>query len=320
MSDDDDEDDEPTLSYTHAEIQQMREPVVRPEDFVNFGNCGTPAGMVGSRNEARMVLVGVCGDIDESELELVDVEELGPSDHGPSFDHEVADVPLSRAANGWSPAQPEFAAPPLPIEAPIDELDAFEAKLVRRRRSTFAALAIGLVVLALIVIGVVFDGDADAPAAATTETREPVEAAPIIEPESEPEPEPDADAELAPEPIAEPELGQGREPVPVPPSPTVVEEPDKKRGKSKPRTPAHQTSKCASERSFADNAKSMGDWALLEKHTRSSKCWKDKNRHRALRMDALFQLGRLRECVKLGGTSRNKVVKSKRDRCKEAQK
>ena len=55
--------DEPTQSYSQEQIDKMRshaefEPECRPEDFLAFGDAGTPQGMVGSRNAACFLVVG----------------------------------------------------------------------------------------------------------------------------------------------------------------------------------------------------------------------------------------------------------------------
>ncbi|PRP92865.1 hypothetical protein ENSA5_46640 [Enhygromyxa salina] len=138
----------------------------------------------------------------------------------------------------------------------------------------------------------------------------------IVAPPVEPLPEDVAEdvakeaAEGAVEPLVE-DVAEGVDgdawvdPTPTPPSPGVVEI-----GPAEVKIrPAHATQFCKTTRAKANAALKHGKWRKLESLTRESSCWKASWEARVLRMNAMFELGRLTECRRLGEGKDHEEIK-----------
>lgn len=291
------EDDESTQTYTQSELELMRSdvhvPVVRLEDFAEAGNRGTPAGMVGSRNEACLLIVGVCGEghvetvglparSAESELDEAETPEQAEASVEERFD----DSPIARE---WAPAQAEPSA---------DEPAEGEGEGEGERAVPWQWLLVpAAALLAVVVVLAIRRGGPPEPPPAPDESRaKEVEVA-----EAEP-------VELGPR---QPDLGASTElvEVPVPAAAAPSESP-------KP----HKTLACRRARADAEHAHGAGNWSLVKSLTKRRECWGDNNARKALRMSAMFELSELEACVKLGRGSGNRKVAVMRKRCELAQK
>ena len=80
-------------------------------------------------------------------------------------------------------------------------------------------------------------------------------------------------------------------------------------GPSLKKIPASQTPHCATQRERADVALRDGEWRELNELSRETKCWSPRRKARALRMNALFELGRYDECIRVGNGSNHPDIK-----------
>ena len=122
----------------------------------------------------------------------------------------------------------------------------------------------------------------------------PLATPPEPEPEPAPAPEPEPQAEVkppSPEPTPQPETESDPRPEPKPSVPTPRPEVD-----------------CAAERSAAQQAADWGNWTLLKKHTRHTKCWDSRLEWERLRAKALYKTGNQAACRKLANQSKHTEI------------
>lgn len=152
----------------------------------------------------------------------------------------------------------------------------------------------------------------------------------VIRPSEEPEQPTVAQGEVV-EKTEEPELREESvpptpEPVePVLPEPTtpdkeepVVDVADVSKKKTPKSSNPSSTPECVSHRESAMQARQNGEWEQLEKLAQRRECWRSKSEAKALRMQALFQLERFRQCVGLGGNDNAKEVQQWVSTCQRA--
>ncbi|PRQ04779.1 hypothetical protein [Enhygromyxa salina] len=296
--------DDSTKPLTHAQIGEMlneaeRPPVQReyPVDldyFLGFGDAGTPTGMIGSHaNHGGPAVSGFCGDrprpprVEARAPQASILADLDLYPWGPA-PAELGGAPeaVSEAPVPWS--LPEPVTPPVAAVASIDRDDAGQEDLRRAGLRSRTGLVAGLALLLACGLGSIVWW--------------------VILPERAPPPEPpeliaavvtnyeedEFDAE-PPEPTENVETVVGRVSVE---GPSEIEQ-------IKP----WKTERCATQREHADDALRKGEWDRLEELSRESKCWRPSRKAKVLRMNALFELGRTDECVRVGAGSSHPEIK-----------
>jgi hypothetical protein len=370
-----DEIDERTQPYPHSKIDRLREvassagprrePRVCLERFFEFGNSGTPPGMIASENATSLLIFGWCGESFDDDAPRRDPApvsgpqaELGAwgSSPSPAANDEVEDVPLSRADDlEWAPTKVHQAAAPEVIEdeAPTAELELprdepppprpgprdppaeaqgepqMEAEAepeqildddlrragIGRRRWLRLGVGVFLLAAGLTVTLILRGSDESAtepePAVHIATKEVPPPAGRSSEPgDAVAETGAELDAEDQPPPEAT-ELSTADSDRSRPNARTG----ETKKTKRKHQRRAHMTSKCEQIRDDADLAAAGGGWKQLEKLTRDYKCWPNSNTAKIMRMNALFELRRFEECVKVGEGSSNSKINKLRKRC-----
>jgi serine/threonine protein kinase len=110
------------------------------------------------------------------------------------------------------------------------------------------------------------------------------------------------------------------------PAPQVEPEPEPPRKSSKPRKdkprvpgpgPEVDESPCTDVAAEATMAVRSKQWSRVLKLTKSSRCWDDDVTRNSLRINALFELARYDECVKLGETIAHPEVRRWAKRCEQ---
>jgi hypothetical protein len=75
---------------------------------------------------------------------------------------------------------------------------------------------------------------------------------------------------------------------------------------------------CAHRRKQAHNAKQRGDWTRLEELARRKGCWSRPDLALALQMEALFELERHEDCVRIGANSKSEDIQIWVSNCRRA--
>jgi len=128
-----------------------------------------------------------------------------------------------------------------------------------------------------------------------------------------------------PEPVAS--IGPPSGPATEPDKPALVEQqvehPQETKPKQKPSSteasaPRHRRPECVRHRGQAQDALRRGKWTELDGLAQRTECWSSSRTANALRLRALFELERYRECVELGRKAKSKEEKKWLSNCKRA--
>ncbi len=140
----------------------------------------------------------------------------------------------------------------------------------------------------------------------TLVNREPepvVELEPVVEPEPVVKPKP----VVEPEPVSSTGSEPAPEPEPKPEPPPLAT------------TPVHEQPACVQTRSDAAAALKAGQWTRADKLAKQAKCWPDTIARLRIRVQALAQVERYDECVKVGEYLEDKEIKRWVNICRRAQ-
>jgi len=194
-----------------------------------------------------------------------------------------------------------------PSGAAVDRGQAPEADRPRRLRPVVIAAA----ALSVLVAGLLLAWPSEEPARAepreeveptrTPPGRASVEHEPVRAREAQVD-EPSAAEEPTSPP---PEVNAPAEDPETPPSRPVA---SKRKPRRTPKTPAHETEACREAVESALTANRSQAWSRVETLTRKRKCFGDRSQWANLRVRALYETGRLAECIALAHDFENPVV------------
>ncbi|KIG18248.1 hypothetical protein DB30_01357 [Enhygromyxa salina] len=327
--------DEPTQPFTHAQIGMMlneaeqapprREYPVDLSYFFGFGEAGTPSGMIGSHaNHGGPTAAGVCGDpprvkpsaprVEPRAARAAPAPELDLYPWGPAPAELDGAPPLPNLPT-LAPAQvPEWPAPAVTpqIAAPVHG-SALEEDL--RNAGLRSRVSVGLAgIAALVACGlgalVWWWTRAEPPPPSELGPPEVITMVATKYDENEDE-DADEDAEEAAEEAAEDAEDQDTHDG----EPRVQGRVSMEGPTGIKQVRASDTSHCVTQRELADEAQRAGNWTRLEELTREVKCWRPTRKAKVMRMNALFELGRLEECEKIGNGSNHPEIKKWMNLC-----
>lgn len=272
--------DEPTQPFSRADIQRLREEAQRRQDVYEDEEWFELDG-----RRLRVSLAAfeyIC-------LGTPPPGMIGAADAsfacGAIVDDRVSALPRP------VPPSPE-ADPPAPQEVTLSR----ELKVLSRDRKRIWVIALGLAAVVASATWAFVDTawKVQARGEASTEALKTVNRGVTKEP---------------PTPIVSPE------PPSVEVEPPKADEPNRGVPSDKP---ASQTRACIERRDRAENARRNGDYELLEQVAGHHKCWTPESKAKELQMQALFELGRFDDCIRMGAKGGSKGMKKWASTCQRA--
>ena len=300
--------DEPTQPYSRSEIERLRRTA-----GLSAGSSPVTAPPSNDEGRVRVVADSPSEPADEVEgwfelgghlrkISLLCFMDVGSAGTPASMicsaktnlvSGEIGAAALHKSKPEISESLAASAREELPSDPPSD--DDIELIWVRKHRTLRLLAGVGLLV-SLVVIGlrIGLPRGSDEPDAART----PADATLAVEPfEGEPSP---ADMNGPPPPATSDSSAEA--------PPGSVATTDSERSlptrRDAPNGPA-----CTRLRKQANRALDAGEWHELEALTTQRRCWQRASEHKLLRMQALFELERFRECVDLGRHDKAREVK-----------
>ena len=151
-------------------------------------------------------------------------------------------------------------------------------------------------------------GATEAPSA----PKSPAPSSPAPAPAKPPEP---SETKVA-TPDVDPTTPSPAEPTPVKPGPSPSTTPHKP-GPAKPAAPSSDSPTCVALREAAKRSAGSLAWSDVLRDTAETACWPSSTERLRLRVEALAELGRFADCVRAGGSSKDKKISDSVEWCRK---